>query len=85
MDQIIFLQGCLPQNLCGPFLNKSMSLVLDGAQNTSLKYIYQQGSWFPRNLWGSIEKPEIEFLGDIVGNKAKGRISKRVFQENKAR
>ena len=24
-------------------------------------------------------------LGDFVGNKAKGRISKRVFQENKAR
>ena len=36
-----------------------------------------------KDIWRSL-KPN-DYLEQSMGNKAKGRISKRVFQENKAR
>ena len=36
-------------------------------------------------LWTRDKVPHAEILPQFVGNKAKGQISKRVFQENKAR
>ena len=93
MDQVKFFKIYLPQILLDPFLNTLFHLFV-GYFSSFMKWINFRkitilrhfGKWnMIWQIWSGLFSANKQKISFFVGNKAKGRISKRVLQENKAR